>query len=95
MASSPREPQITVASWHDVALGTPERIRRLFAVLCLSFGIGGAIGALTSIGVRIVSGMSETNSLLFVGIPVGLISMWVMWRRLPRALGYLSNVSVS
>lgn len=63
-------------------------IRRHVTVTAAALGLGGAWGSLAAIGAKLVLGMRETNAWLFVGLPVAVIVALLMWKKLPRILGF-------
>lgn len=63
-------------------------IRRYVTVTAAAMGIGGAWGALAAIGAKLGLGLQETDAWLFVGLPVAVVVVLLMWKRLPRILGF-------
>lgn len=63
-------------------------IRRHITVTAAAIGLGGAWGSLAAIGAKLGLGIQETNAWLFVGVPVSVVVVLLMWKRLPRILGF-------
>jgi hypothetical protein len=63
-------------------------IRRHVAVTAAAIGLGGAWGSLAAIGAKLGLGIQESHAWLFVGLPVAVVVVLVMWKRLPRILGF-------
>lgn len=63
-------------------------LRRYVSVVASAIGLGIAWGALAAFGSRFLFDLQEVPSLLFVGLPVGLLVVALMWKRLPRILGF-------
>lgn len=63
-------------------------IRRHVTVTAAAIGLGGAWGSLAAIGVKLGLGVQEAHAWLFVGLPVAVVVVLVMWKRLPRILGF-------
>lgn len=63
-------------------------IRRYVTVTAASIGLGGTWGALAAIGAKLGLGMHESHAWLFVGLPVAVVVVFLMWKRLPRILGF-------
>lgn len=66
-------------------LGT---LRRHVSVVASAISLGIAWGMLAAAGGRFLFGLQEEQSLLFVGLPFGLLVVVLMWKRLPRILGF-------
>lgn len=62
--------------------------RRYATVLAAAIGVGGIWGFIAAVGVRITFDVSETYALLYFGLPIGAVVAALMWRRLPRMLGF-------
>ncbi|MBL8377589.1 MAG: hypothetical protein JNM79_06975 [Burkholderiales bacterium] len=62
--------------------------RRYVSVVASAIGLGIAWGALAAFGSRFLFDLQEVPSLMFVGFPVGLLVVVLMWKRLPRILGF-------
>jgi hypothetical protein len=63
-------------------------IRRHVTVTAAAIGLGGAWGALGAFCGRFFFHLQEVPSLLFVGLPIGLLVVALMWKRLPQLLGF-------
>lgn len=63
-------------------------IRRHVTVTAAAIGVGGAWGSLGAIAAKLGLGLQETHSWLFVGLPVAAVVVLLMWKRLPRILGF-------
>lgn len=66
-------------------LGT---LRRYVSVVSSAISLCIAWGMLAAFGGRLLFGLQEMQALLFVGLPVGLLVVVLMWKRLPRILGF-------
>ncbi|MBG7620714.1 hypothetical protein I5R65_14690 [Herbaspirillum sp. AP02] len=66
-------------------LGT---LRCYVSVVSSAIALGIAWGMLGAFGGRFLFGLQEVQALLFVGLPVGLLVVVLMWKRLPRILGF-------
>jgi hypothetical protein len=62
--------------------------REWVAVTASAIGAGGAWGALAAIAARVLTPISEVASLLFIGLPVGLLVAAWLWPKLPKILGF-------
>ena len=63
-------------------------LRRWVAVVAAAIGIVGAYGGAAAMLVRLFTDIAGIHALLFVGAPVGLIAAALMWKKLPRILGF-------
>ncbi len=63
-------------------------LRRYVSVVASATGLGIAWGALAAFASRFLFDLQEVPSLLLVGLPVGLLVVALMWKRLPRILGF-------
>jgi hypothetical protein len=63
-------------------------LRRHIAVTSAAFGAGGAWGGLAAYCSRTWFGLEEETALLFVFLAVSLAFIALVWRRLPRVLGF-------
>jgi hypothetical protein len=68
--------------------GMLDSIRRHVSVTAAAIGLGGAWGSLAAIGAKLGLGIQETHAWLFVGLPVAVVVVLLMWKRLPRILGF-------
>lgn len=65
-----------------------ETIRRYIAVISVALTAGFFWGMAVGIVVRRLTNLSEEDTLLFVVLPVAVFIMAVLWRRLPKILGF-------
>jgi hypothetical protein len=63
-------------------------LRERVAVTAAAIGMGGAYGSLAAIVARLATPISENSAWLFIGLPVGLLVVWIVWPRLPKILGF-------
>ena len=67
-------------------MSTQKSAREWVAVTSSALGAGGAWGALAAVAARAVVPISEVASLLFVGLPTGLLVAAWLWPKLPKIL---------
>jgi hypothetical protein len=63
-------------------------LRRCLAMVAAAVGLGGAWGSLAAIGAKLALGLQEVHAWLFVGLPVAIVVVLLMWKRLPRLLRF-------
>jgi hypothetical protein len=56
-----------------------------------ALGAGGAWGGLAVISSRFLTHISEAHSWVFVGLPVAVVVIALVWRRLPEILGLMAS----
>jgi hypothetical protein len=63
------------------------RIR--FYIAIAGFGLGAGIfwGALAAVVAKLAFGIGEMHAWLFVGLPVAVVFLAWIWKKLPRLLG--------
>jgi hypothetical protein len=66
----------------------PGPIRRRVTLTAAATGLGGAWGSLAAIAAKLGLGKQETHAWLFVGLPVAVVVVRLMWKSLPRILGF-------
>ena len=54
--------------------------------------MGLAYGAIAAVLARIFTNISEEHALLFIGLPVAVVVVSLMWKRLPNVLGFKNHV---
>jgi hypothetical protein len=57
-------------------------------VTSAAIGLAGCWGSLAAIAAKLGLGIQEIHAVLFVGPPVGAAVVLLMWKRLPRMLGF-------
>ena len=62
--------------------------RELVTCVAAAIGAGGAWGSAAAICARLVSPISEQSAWLFIGLPVAAVVAALLWRRLPKLLGF-------
>lgn len=67
-------------------------LRRWVSVVAAAIGIVGAYGGAAAMLVRLFTDITGIQAFLFVGAPVGLIVAALMWKKLPRILGFENDV---
>lgn len=65
-----------------------ELIRRYVTVTAAAIGAGRAWGTFAAISAKLTFDLKESDALLFAGLPVALLIIVLIWKRLPRILGF-------
>ena len=63
-------------------------VRRHVAVTAAAVGVGGAWGSLIALGAMQIFGMEEARAWIFVAAPIALLVALLVWKRLPKILGF-------
>jgi hypothetical protein len=62
--------------------------RRWIAVVAASLTFGLFYGGLAAVLARVIWDASEEWALLAIGLPVGMLAVLLIWKRLPKILGF-------
>jgi hypothetical protein len=65
-----------------------DKFREGVSCAATALGAGGVWGSLAAISSRLLTPISEAHSWLFVGLPVAVVVIALIWRRLPKILGF-------
>lgn len=66
-------------------------VREWLSIVGSAIGAGVAWGAFAAYLARTFAEISEQSSLLFVGLPVAILTMVWLWPQLPTLLGFRSD----